>query len=148
MAHRNTIRAKAIKAELIERLGGKCELCPSRDDLQFDHRDGSDWVLNKLSYLARMNLYKREVELTATLEDGEDPVMATKLLQARAEGLVEDHKQGLLKSIEELRNLTERAQEVQGLQRQLESAQNRLNEIRKENPDVLAGPSTAQIAQG
>jgi len=62
MAHRNTIRAKAIKAELIERLGGKCELCPSSDDLQFDHRDGSDWVLNKLSYLARMNLYKREVE--------------------------------------------------------------------------------------
>jgi len=62
MAHRNTRRAQEIKSQLIEKLGSKCELCPRRDDLQFDHREGSDWVLNKLSYLQRMNIYKQEVE--------------------------------------------------------------------------------------
>lgn len=59
--HRNTIRAHKLKAELIEQLGSKCELCPATKDLQFDHREGSDWVLNRLSFLQRMNLYVREV---------------------------------------------------------------------------------------
>lgn len=62
MAHRNTIRAKQIREELLDKLGAKCALCPcsDRDQLQFDHEHGSDWVLNKLSYLQRMNLYLRE----------------------------------------------------------------------------------------
>lgn len=62
MAHRNTIRAKKLRGELIERLGGKCDLCPCTEEseLQFDHKNGTDWVLNKLSYLQRMNLYVRE----------------------------------------------------------------------------------------
>ena len=54
-----------------------------------------------------------------------------------SQGLVEDHKQSLLKSIEELYQLTERQSEVRGLQQELGRAQARLEAIRKENPDVL-----------
>jgi hypothetical protein len=77
-----------------------------------------------------------EVTLTATLEDGEDASEATKQLQTRAEGLVEDHKRGLLNSIEELYKLSEYQAEVRGLQEQLERAQVRLNHIRTENPTL------------
>lgn len=77
-----------------------------------------------------------EVVLTATLDEGEDAAAAARSLQAKAEGLVEDHKNGLLRSIEELHNLTERQSELRGLQKQLQSAQSRIEEIRKENPDL------------
>lgn len=79
---------------------------------------------------------KPEVELTADLAEGEDATAAVKRLQAYAEGAVEDHKQGLLKSIHELHQLSERTAEVQGLQRQLEQAQTRLNTIREEHPEL------------
>lgn len=76
------------------------------------------------------------VTMTATLEDGEDATKSARELQARAEQLVEDHKQGLLRSIEELYQLSTRQAEMRGLQKQLEIAQQRLDEIRKENPTL------------
>lgn len=77
-----------------------------------------------------------EVVLTATLAPGENVGAATKKLQAQAEGMVEDHKQGMLKSIEELYQLSQHQAEVRGLQQQLERAQQRLSEIRAENPGL------------
>jgi hypothetical protein len=77
-----------------------------------------------------------EVSMTATLDDGEDPTHATRVLQSRAEGLVEDHKQGLLSSIEALYQLTTKQAEVRGLQNELKRAQDRLNDIRSENPSL------------
>lgn len=79
------------------------------------------------------------VTMVATLEEGEDPGAATRELQAKAEQIVEDHKQGLLQSIEELYQLTERQAEMRGLQRQLEAAQKRLETIRSENPTLQLG---------
>src|SRR6266581_1934161 len=55
-----------------------------------------------------------EVTMTATLENGEDAAIATRALQQRAEGLVEDHKQALLRSIEELYQLTTKQAEIRG----------------------------------
>ena len=81
-----------------------------------------------------------EVTMTAELADNEDANIATRQLQQRAEGLVEDHKQGLLKSIEELHQLTERQKEIVGLERQLSSAQARIDEIRKQNAGLLPPP--------
>lgn len=81
------------------------------------------------------------VQLDATLTDGEDAGKAARELQQKAEGLVEDHKQGLLRSIEELYQLSERQAEVRGLERELRRAQDRLEEIRKQNP-------TLALAQG
>lgn len=80
-----------------------------------------------------------EVSMTATLEDGEDAAKATRELQAKAEQIVEDHKRGLLTSIEELYQLTERQAEMRGLQQELERAQKRLEEIRSENPTLQLG---------
>lgn len=77
-----------------------------------------------------------EVTMTATLDEGEDPVQAARGLQATAEQLVEDHKRGLLNSIEELYQLTERQAEMRGLQKELKRAQNRLDEIRKTHPTL------------
>lgn len=77
-----------------------------------------------------------EVQMTATLEEGENPTVAARDLQQRAEGLVEDHKQSLLRSIEELYQLTTKQAEMRGLQRELKNAQDRLEEIRKEHPQL------------
>jgi hypothetical protein len=79
---------------------------------------------------------KPGVTLKATVEDGEDPAAVVRELQHRAEGWIEDHKHGLLKSIEELYQLTQRQQEVRGLQAELRRAQDRLDRIRSENPEV------------
>jgi hypothetical protein len=78
-----------------------------------------------------------EVTMTATLDEGEDPTKAAHELQARAEQIVEDHKRGLLQSIEELYNLTEKQAEMRGLQKELKRAQERLDIIRKEIPESL-----------
>jgi len=79
------------------------------------------------------------VTMAATLAPGDDPTASIKALQQQAEGLVEDHKQGLLKSLEELYQLTERQAEVRGLETSLKRAQSRLEEIRKENPCLVIG---------
>jgi hypothetical protein len=80
-----------------------------------------------------------EVTLKATLNDGEDPTAAVKALQTQAEGIVEDHKQTMLSSLKELYQLTERQAEVQGLQKELQRAQDRLKEIRNEHPQLALG---------
>lgn len=78
-----------------------------------------------------------EVTLRATLNDGEDPASAVKSLQHKAEGLVEDHKQGLLKSLDELYQLSQQQAEIRGLQGELKRAQDRLDDIRRQNPALL-----------
>jgi len=80
------------------------------------------------------------VNLKATIEDGDDPIAVAKDLQSQAEQLVEDHKQNMLKSLEELYDLTERQREMTGLQEQLKRAQNRLDEIRKYYPSLQSLP--------
>ena len=77
-----------------------------------------------------------EVTLEASLAPGENYHEAVQLLQSRAEGLVEDHKQGMLRSIESLYQLSEQQSEMQGLQRELQRAQDRLSEIRRLNPSL------------
>lgn len=80
-----------------------------------------------------------EVTMTATLEAGEDAGKAIRELQAKAEQIVEDHKRGLLTSIEELYRLTEQQAEIRGLQQELERAQRRIESIRSENPMLQLG---------
>lgn len=74
--------------------------------------------------------------MTATIDEGEDAQVAARDLQQRAEGLVEDHKRSLLNSIEELHQLTERQSEMRGLQSELKRAQQRLDTIRAEHPQL------------
>ena len=72
------------------------------------------------------------VTIKANLAPGEDAQKAINDLQALAEKSVEDHKQGLLRSLEELHNLTERQREMTTLADQLRRNQLRIERIRKE----------------
>ncbi len=80
------------------------------------------------------------VNFKATLEEGDDPISVTKDLQRQAEQLVEDHKQNMLKSLEDLYDLTERQREMTTLEQQLGRAQSRLDEIRKTYPKLQSLP--------
>lgn len=82
------------------------------------------------------------IQLTAQLEDGDDPQQVAKDLQSRAEGLVEDHKQQMLKSLEELHQLGERRAELLGLEKTIRSAQERLDEVRRQHPDLKLLPGS------
>lgn len=75
-----------------------------------------------------------ELKLTAELEEGEDPVEAVRNLQARAEGLMEDHKNSMLKNLEELHHLSQAQAEAQGLENSLRRSAERLDALRKEHP--------------
>jgi len=79
---------------------------------------------------------KPHLTIKAALDEGEDPAAVAKDLQAKAEQLVEDHKQNMLKSLEELHNLTLAQQEMMSLERQLKNAQERIDELRKDNPQL------------
>lgn len=78
------------------------------------------------------------VTLKAVLDDGDNPEQIIKDLQAKAESMVEDHKNNMLQSLRELHNLTLRQREIASLEKQLREAQTRLDEIRKEYPQITA----------
>jgi chromosome segregation ATPase len=75
-----------------------------------------------------------EVRLTASLEPGEDVNAKVQELQAKAEKLVEDHKNNLLAEIESLHELTEHQAELVNLETNLRRAQERIEEIRRDYP--------------
>ena len=71
------------------------------------------------------------VTVKATVAPGEDPTKVINELQALAEKTVEDHKQALLHSLEELHYLTEAQRDMTTLAEQITRSQQRLDEIRK-----------------
>lgn len=83
---------------------------------------------------------KPQVSVKAIIEDGEDWQKITKELQAHAEQLVEDHKDNLIKQLEELEELSQRQREVAKLSDGIREAQRRLDNIREQYPQLaLAG---------
>ncbi len=76
------------------------------------------------------------VTMIATLDPVDDPVAATRELQAKAESLVEDHKRQLLQSIEELYQMTEARAELTNVEDQLRRLQARTEELRKRHPEL------------
>ena len=84
------------------------------------------------------------VTLKAALGPEDDPIQSVNKLQAMAEKAVEDHKQGLLQSLEELHELTERQREMTSLAEQLTRAQSRLDAIRAQHSQLsLSGLTPA-----
>lgn len=79
------------------------------------------------------------ITLKAELEDGEDFRVVAKDLQATAEGMIEDHSRYMVRSLEELEDLTRRQARVASLEASIRRAQADLDELRKEVP-ALAGP--------
>ena len=76
------------------------------------------------------------VTLKATLDDGEDTDQAVLQLQAKAEGLVEDHKNKMLRSLDEIHHLEQAKGEMESLEDQLTRAGERLRKLRSENPQL------------
>lgn len=79
---------------------------------------------------------KPHITLKAELAEPDDWQEEVKKMQAIAEGLIEDHKQLMLKQIQDLYDLTEKQREVTSLEHGMRQAQIRLNEIRKEHPQL------------
>src|ERR1700687_2821868 len=52
--------AKALRAELIAKLGGRCVDCGRTDDLGFDHRAPRTWKTRDLNRWQRMKKYLEE----------------------------------------------------------------------------------------
>jgi len=71
------------------------------------------------------------VTLNATLDADDDPDAAVKALQAKAERLVEDHKTLLLESLDRIWEQDQIDQQIDDLERQLTSAQSRLDLLRQ-----------------
>lgn len=71
-----------------------------------------------------------EIELTATIEDGDDPEKCTKELQAKAESMVEDHKQNMLRSLHVIRAMDARNQQMAKLESLVKTSQEELERYR------------------
>lgn len=59
------LRAKALRDELIERLGGRCGTsgCDApKSELAFHHRFGRSWDPSRCNAMHRMRLYLRDAE--------------------------------------------------------------------------------------
>ena len=81
--------------------------------------------------------------MTATLEEGDDPQACAKTLQQQAETLVEEHKQTMLKSLHELETLKRSQQELQELGRLMKQQQSRIDDLRREHPELNLLPANS-----
>jgi hypothetical protein len=81
------------------------------------------------------------VTLKAVLDGDEDYTAAVQTLQAKAEALVEEHKQHMLRSLHELARLERYQQEVQSLEQSLVRSQERLDTLRRGTQALAAGQS-------
>jgi 5-methylcytosine-specific restriction endonuclease McrA len=60
MARRQREWAKRARAALIAQMGGVCERCGSREDLEVNHIFGRDWQLRDYDPSGRVAVYRRE----------------------------------------------------------------------------------------
>jgi GTP1/Obg family GTP-binding protein len=74
-----------------------------------------------------------DVTLKAELRDGEDVTTAVKTLQAKAEELVEEHKEHLIDGLRELREQVLRSDEIGRLESMIRTSQQRLEQLRAGN---------------
>lgn len=79
---------------------------------------------------------KPHVTLEAVLTDGDDPIACMKRLQQQAEQLVEDQKANMLKALEDIYQMGEAKTRMIGLARQLNNAQEELDNLRKQWPGL------------
>ena len=88
------------------------------------------------------------VTVKAVLAPGDDPQKAINDLQALAEKSVEDHKQALLHSLEELHFLSEAQRDMTTLAEQITRSQARLEQIRNRHPELQQQlPNSAAIPE-
>ena len=72
-----------------------------------------------------------QVSLKASIEDGEDYETVVRNLQAKAESMVEDHKNSLVKGLIEIDHLSRQQQRIESLERNIRDSQNELENLRR-----------------
>jgi galactokinase len=82
-----------------------------------------------------------EITMTAEIDESDDPIAAAKALQQQAETLVEDHKRAMLASIEDLEQMRRSQAELSELGRLMNRQQARIDELRRQHPELPAAPS-------
>jgi hypothetical protein len=68
MGREDRQRAKRRRAELIERLGGKCKDCGSTRNLEVDHPDGRNYDIRRMGSSWRTSQYLKEEREGVRLE--------------------------------------------------------------------------------
>lgn len=79
------------------------------------------------------------VEIRASLDENDNPDECAKSLQARAEELVENHKQHLLDSLERLHELSVLERETSSLEANITANQRRLEHLREHRAAIENG---------
>lgn len=87
------------------------------------------------------------VTLKAVLDEGDDFEQITKDLQAKAEGLVEDHANALKKNLRDIYYLGQKQKELANLEQILSDTQEQISELRKEMP-LMSLPSADEDFDG
>lgn len=86
-------------------------------------------------YEAYSNL-RPEVTMVVELAGDDNPEECVKEIQAKAESLVEDHKQHMLRSLDQLHDAELRDREIAKLDSLIRNSQTRLDDLRKEQPSL------------
>ena len=76
------------------------------------------------------------ITIHAELAPDEDPEKASHDLLAKAEKIIEDHKRALLKSIEDLHQMSAVQAEMANIENSMRRAQDRIDELRRQFPGV------------
>ncbi len=84
------------------------------------------------------------VTLTASLDEHDNVDECTKALQARAEELVENHKQHLLSSLHRLQELTLIERESASLEERIRVSQQRLGYLREQRESGVIPPPESE----
>lgn len=80
-----------------------------------------------------------EVQLRATLDDGDDPVISVKNLQRQAEELVERQKQQILADLRQLERKARLDSSIASTEKQIKKLTDELNELKNGNVKELEG---------
>ena len=62
MTKSQSARARALRAFVVEWLGGECRLCGARERLELDHPDGIEWRRHQVDALGRAWIYAWEAD--------------------------------------------------------------------------------------
>lgn len=60
MSRRHSLRARRLREDLVQFLGGECALCGSTKRLEIDHPEGRNWSVTNFCGLTRVLRYWRE----------------------------------------------------------------------------------------
>lgn len=87
-----------------------------------------------------------ELSMTATLEEGDDPVAVVRELQAQAERLVQDHLDRLVDTLVTIDRMDRQDRQIANLETELAERQKRLDALRAEAEAADTSPPLLDLS--